>query len=118
MPHAYDLVDTLANVSYPGENITSIIYQPRGAFVIVTAQSTGSHEHLYNQINEQFPNCTRIHTVKTGTDRQEGERKAAVLKRIGAHSYTDNNINILQTIQQLLPSIDLYVMKNGRRRPL
>jgi len=117
MPHAYDLVGTLAEVSYPGENITSVIYRPRGNFIIITAQGAGSHAALYEQVRKEFTNCTRIHTVRTGTDKLEGERKAAVLKRLGAHSYTDNNRNILARIRELLPDIDLYVMTSrGRRR--
>ena len=117
MPHCYDLVGTLAEVSYPGENITSIIYRPRGAFVIITAQSAGSHAHLYAQVRDEFPNVTRIHTVRTGTDALEGKRKAAILKRIGAHSYTDNNRAILNAIREQLPNIDLYLMTSrGRRR--
>lgn len=116
MAHAYDLVGTLAEVSYPGENLTSIIYKPSRLFVIVTAQSAGSHESLYRQVREAFPNVGRIHSVRVGTDKQEGQRKAAVLKRINATSYTDNNTNILDTIHTLMPSLPLYHMSNGRRR--
>jgi len=117
MPHCYDLVGTLAKVSYPGENITSVIYKPRGAFVIVTAQGAGSHAHLYTQVRDTFPNVTRIHTVRTGTDKLEGQRKAAVLRRINAHSYTDNNANILKAIAEILPDLPLYLMTSrGRRR--
>jgi hypothetical protein len=116
MPHAYDLVGTLAEVTYPNENLTSVIYKPTGSFVIVTAQGAGSHNALYKQVREQFPNVTRIHSVRVGTDKQEGQRKAAVLKRIAAHSYTDNNANILKVIKELLPGIRLYHMVNGRKR--
>ena len=115
MPHCYDLVNTLAEVSYPSETITRILYRPRGAFVIITAQSAGTHTKLYNQVREQLPGVTRIHTVQTGTDQREGERKAAILKRIGAHSYTDDNRNILKAIRELLPNIDLYHIRNGNR---
>ena len=117
MPHCYDLVGTLAEVSYPAENITSVIYKPQGAFVIVTAQSAGSHAHLYAQVRDTFPNVTRIHTIRTGTDKLEGQRKAAVLKRINAHSYTDNNRAILNAIAEILPDLPLYLMTSrGRRR--
>ena len=117
MPHCYDLVGTLAQVSYPSENITSVIYKPTGSFVIVTAQGAGSHAHLYAQVRDTFPNVIRIHTVRTGTDKLEGKRKAAVLKRIGAHSYTDNNRAILNAIAEILPDLPLYLMTSrGRRR--
>jgi len=117
MPHCYDLVGTLAEVSYPSETLGRIIYRPTGSFVIVSAQGTGSHSDLYQQVREAFPNVTRIHTVRVGTDRQEGERKAAVLRRINAHSYTDNNANILKVIAELLPDLTLYRMTSrGRRR--
>lgn len=116
MPHAYDLVGTLAEVSYPAEKVTSIIYKPRGPFVIITAQSAGEHANLYNQVRVMLPNVTRIHSVRVGTDKQEGQRKAAILKRINAHSYTDNNTNILDTIHQLLPDLTLYHMVGGRRK--
>lgn len=116
MPHAYDLVGTLAEVSYPGETLTSVIYRPQGAFVIVTAQGAGNHASLYKQVRAEFPNVTRIHSVRVGTDKQEGQRKAAVLKRINAHSYTDNNTAILKVIKELLPGIRLYHMSNGRKK--
>lgn len=116
MPNAYDLVGTLAEVTYPSENLTSVIYKPRGPFVIVTAQSAGSHAKLYAQVREQFPNVTRIHSVRVGTDTQEGQRKAAILKRIKADSYTDNNTNILAVIRKLVPGIRLYHMSNGRKK--
>jgi len=117
MPDAYDLVGTLAEVSYPGENITSIIYRPRGTFAIVTAQSAGSHDRLYAQVRKEFPNVTRIHSVLVGTDKLEGKRKAAVLKRINATSYTDNNRAILNAIREILPDLPLYIMTSrGRRR--
>lgn len=117
MPHCYDLVGTIANVSYPGENLTSVIYKPKGAFTIITAQGPGDHADLYAQVREAFPNVQRIHSVSTGTDRAEGERKAAVLKRISAHSYTDNNANILDVIHELIPDLALYRMTSrGRRR--
>lgn len=115
MADAYDLVGTLANVSYPSENVTSIIYTPRGSFTIVTAQSPGNHADLYAQVKDALPQCQRIHTVRTGTDQAEGQRKAAVLKRINADSYTDNNMNILKAIRELLPSLELYHMSNGKR---
>lgn len=115
MPHCYDLVDTLAAVSYPAETITRIIYKPRGAFIVITAQSSGSHARLYAQLRQALPNVQRIHTVRIGTDKQEGERKAAILERVNAHSYTDNNRNILATIRTILPNLDLYHMSNGRR---
>lgn len=114
--HAYDLVNTLAEVSYPSETIKSIIYKPAGAFTIVTAQDAGSHTDLYAQVREQLPNCQRIHTVLTGTDKAEGQRKARVLKRIKATSYTDDNAAILKAIQQQLPTLPLYLLSNGRRR--
>jgi len=116
MLHCYDLVGTLANVSYPGENLTSVIYTPKGAFTIITAQGPGSHANLYAQVREAFPNVQRIHTVRMGTDTLEGQRKAAVLKRISAHSYTDNNSNILDAIHKALPDLPLYLATNGRRR--
>ena len=116
MPNAYDLVGTLAEVSYPGENLTSVIYRPRGPFVIVTAQGAGSHARLYDQVRKEFPNVTRIYTVRVGTDKQEGQRKAAILKRIKADSYTDNNTNILAVIRELVPGIRLYHMSNGRKK--
>lgn len=116
MANAYDLVGTLAEVSYPAENLTSVIYRPRGPFVIVTAQSAGSHESLYRQVRKEFPNVTRIHSVRVGTDKQEGQRKAAILKRIKADSYTDNNTNILAVIRELVPGIRLYHMSNGRKK--
>lgn len=116
MPNAYDLVGTLANVSYPGENLTSVIFKPVGPFVIVTAQSAGSHAALYAQVRAEFPNVTRIHSVRVGTDKQEGQRKAAILKRIKADTYTDNNTNILAVIRELVPGIRLYHMSNGRKK--
>jgi len=116
MPHCYDLVGTLAEVSYPAERITSVIYRPTGSFQIITAQSAGSHETLYYQVHQEFPNVTYIRTVRTGTDKLEGTRKAGVLKRISAHSYTDNNAAILDRIHELLPDLPLYLMRNGRRR--
>jgi hypothetical protein len=114
--HAYDLVNTLAEVSYPSETIKRIIYKPAGAFTVVTAQDAGSHTDLYAQLREQLPNCQRIHTVLTGTDKAEGLRKARVLKRIAATSYTDDNANILATIKAQLPELPLYLLSNGRRR--
>ena len=117
MPHCYDLVGTLAEVSYPSETLGRIIYHPTGSFVIISAQGGGDHSDLYQQVRDAFPNVTRIHTVSVGTDRQEGERKAAVLRRINAHSYTDNNANILKVIAELLPDLILYRMTSrGRRR--
>ena len=116
MPNAYDLVGTLANVTYPGENLTSVIYKPVGPFVIVTAQGAGSHADLYAQVRAELPNVTRIYSVRVGTDKQEGERKATVLKRIKADSYTDNNANILDRIHELLPSLALFHMVNGRKK--
>jgi hypothetical protein len=115
MPHCYDLVDTLVNVSYPVENITSVIYEPKGAFVIITAQSPGTHTHLYAQVKKLLPNVKRIHTVRTGTDKAEGKRKATILKRLGAHSYTDNNTHILATIREQLPDLELFIMRDGKR---
>lgn len=115
MPHCYDLVDTLVNVTYPAEKVTSVIYTPKGTFTIITAQSPGSHSDLYQQVRDLFPNIQRIHTVRTGTDKAEGLRKAAILKRINAHSYTDNNANILATIREQLPSLNLYLMRDGNR---
>lgn len=114
--HAYDLVNTLAEVSYPNETITRLIYKPAGAFTVITAQDAGSHADLYAQLREQLPNCQRIHTVLTGTDKAEGQRKAKVLKRIAATSYTDDNANILAEIRTQLPQLPLYIMSNGRRR--
>lgn len=114
--HAYDLVNTLAAVSYPSETITELLYKPAGAFTVVTAQDTGTHTDLYKQLKELLPGCQRIHTVQTGTDKQEGQRKARVLKRINATSYTDDNVNILATIAQQLPDLPLYHMTNGRRK--
>jgi hypothetical protein len=117
MPNCYDLVGTLANVSYPSENITDVIYRPRGSFIVVSAQNQGDHTHLREQIKTTFPNASRIVFVKTGTDEAEGQRKAAVLKRLNADSYTDNNANILATIRRILPSITLYKMNaNGTKR--
>ena len=117
MPHCYDLVGTIAEVSYPSETLGRIIYRPTGSFVIISAQGAGDHSSLYQQVRDAFPNVTRIHTVSVGTDRQEGERKAAVLRRINAHSYTDNNNNILKVIAELLPDLTLYRMTSrGRRR--
>lgn len=116
MPNAYDLVGTLANVTYPSETLTSVIYKPLGAFVIVTAQGAGNHRKLYDQVKQEFPNVTRIYSVRVGTDKQEGQRKASVLKRIKADSYTDNNTNILKVIKELIPGIRLYHMSNGRKR--
>lgn len=117
MPHCFDLVGTLAEVSYPSETLGRIIYRPTGSFVIISAQREGDHSDLYVQVREAFPNVTRIHTVGVGTDRQEGERKAAVLRRINAHSYTDNNANILKVVAELLPDLTLYRMTSrGRRR--
>jgi hypothetical protein len=117
MPHVYDLVGTIAEVSYPGEHLMAVIYKPRGAFTIITAQAPGDHADLYAQVREAFPNVQRIHTVGTGTDQAEAERKAAILKRISAHSYTDNNKNILSIIHELLPDLPLYAMTTrGRRR--
>lgn len=113
--HAYDLVNTLAEVSYPSETIQRIIHKPAGAFTVVTAQDTGSHADLYAQLREALPNCQRIHTVLTGTDKAEGLRKAKVLKRIAASSYTDDNATILATIRTQLPDLPLYIMRNGRR---
>lgn len=116
MPNVYDLVGTLANVTYPGENITGIIYKPRGAFRILSAQDSGAHAHLIKQIRDKFPNCTHISFVLVGTDQAEATRKAAALKRMNAHTYTDNNRNILRTIHQLAPEVTLYHMNsNGRR---
>lgn len=116
MPHCYDLVGTLAEVSYPWETLTDIIYTPRGAFTIITAQAPGPHVALYAEVKKAFPKLTRIHTVNTGTDKAEGERKAAVLKRISAHSYTDNNRHILDVIHELMPNLDLYIITNGKRK--
>ena len=116
MANAYDLVGTLAEVSYPAETITSTIYKPKGQFIIVSAQSKGDHSNLRQQIKETFPNCSRIIFVATSTDRQEGYSKARVLKRINASSYTDNNPNILRAIRERLPNIDLYRMtSNGSK---
>jgi hypothetical protein len=114
--HAYDLVNTLAAVTYPSETLTEVLYKPAGAFTVITAQDAGSHSKLYAQLKEALPNCQRIHTVLTGTDKQEGQRKARVLKRINATSYTDDNANILAVIRTQLPDLPLYLIKNGRRR--
>jgi hypothetical protein len=116
MPHCYDLVGTIAEVRYPGETLYNILYEPKGAFTIITAQKSGGHADLYAQVREAFPNVQRIHTVRMGTDTLEGQRKAAVLKRISAHSYTDNNSNILDAIHLALPDLPLYLATNGRRR--
>lgn len=113
--HAYDLVNTLAQVSYPNEIIERIIYKPAGAFTVITAQDAGSHAALYAQLRDALPNCQRIHSVLTGTDKAEGLRKAKVLKRIAASSYTDDNATILATIRTQLPTLPLYIMTNGRR---
>jgi hypothetical protein len=117
MPNCYDLVGTLANVSYPSENITNVIYRPRGQFIVVSAQDDGDHTGLRKQIKDTFPNASRIVFVNTGTDEAEGQRKAAVLRRLNADSYTDNNANILATIRRILPAITLYKMNaNGSKR--
>lgn len=115
MAHAYDLVGTLAEVKYPTETLTKIIYKPKGQFVIVTAQAAGNHEKLYRQVKKELPFIRRIYSVRVGTDKQEGQRKAAVLQRINAQSYTDNNANILDAIRQQLPDLELYIMRNGIR---
>lgn len=113
MPNVYDLVGTLANVSYPSETISSIIYKPRGPFRILSAQDSGSHAHLIKQIRETFPNCTAITFVRTGTDQAEGLRKAAALKRMNADTYTDNNRAILKVISIQAPSVTLYHMRSN-----
>jgi hypothetical protein len=120
---AYDLVDTLVKINYNTGNIftaitgANVIHRPKGNFIVITAQSDNPaiKATITRLVAAKFPECSRIYFV-TGSEQAVIARKASVLKRIGATSFTDNNATILAGIHQLLPDLKLYRMTaNGAR---
>jgi len=117
---AYDLVDTLVKIDYSVHNTAQmvaniknakVIHRPTGNFVIITAQPDipAVHSAVSAMVNENFPNCQRIHFV-SGSEAQVAQKKASIIKRSGISDFTDNNRAILAKIKELVPNVKLWVM--------
>lgn len=118
----YDLQDTLVRINYNSGNIisaiakASVLYRPKGNFIIVTAQqdSPSIHSAIKSMIKDNFPNCQGV-TFVSGGQSEVIAKKAAAIKRLGITEFTDNNPDILAGLKEKLPNVKLYKMtKNGK----
>ena len=125
---AFDLQDTLVHINYDrafGHNglieqiaKASVIYRPKGAFIIITAQQDNSdiHDAISSMVAENFPNCERVHFVTGGTA-QVADAKAAIIAEKNISDFTDNNREILAKIKEKNLNVKLWVMTKDGRKP-
>lgn len=113
----FDLSDTLVRINYKSGNIpqaikdASVIYRPRGNFVIITAQQDAPaiHAAVSDMVRVNFPNCQHVYFV-SGGQAEIIQKKAALIKRLGLSDFTDNNREILAGIKELNTGATLHVM--------
>ena len=123
----YDLDDTLADVNYDEADTrglatvfsqAEIKYQPEEDFVVITGR-TNSTRQLRDATEawlvDNFPNYRGTYYV-SGTEAQIIQAKARRIEDLDLNSYTDDNLQILEGLAQLLPSsVELYTIEDGQR---
>ena len=120
----YDLADTLVHINYSSGNIisaiakASILYRPKGNFVIITAQqdSPSIHTAIKSMVKDNFPNCQGV-TFVSGGQTEIISKKASAIKRLGITEFTDNNSDILAGLKEKLSGVKLYKMTSNGKEP-
>lgn len=123
MPQAFDLQGTLVKINYGStlsETLLGIakakkLMTPHGDFTVISAQPEirAIHRALRIMITDLYPNVQGIHFVSGSNI---GEKKAALIRRLGMQEYTDNDEGILRAIRTALgDSVKLYLARNGSR---
>lgn len=127
---AYDLDDTLADASYISAGFrglanvfktAKVIYKPSSPFIVITARTHSTAEQrsaTLAWLRENQPNFKAIYYVQSGVAKKVAEEKVRVMKAHNVTSFTDNNIDVLNALKDLLTGVDLYRMsKSGKRTP-
>lgn len=124
----YDLDDTLAGANYKQagyiglEKVFSqapVLYVPDQPFVIITGRpgETKQQKDATNAwLQAHEPNYRKIYYV-TGSEKEKIQRKAQIVGRLHLSSYTDNNANVLSGMKALLPKVQFFIMRDGKRTP-
>ena len=127
---AYDLDDTLADASYISAGFrglvnvfktAKVIYKPSSPFIVITARTHSTAEQraaTLGWLRENQPNFKAIYYVQSGTAQKVAEEKVRIMKAHNVTSFTDNNVEVLNALKDLVTGVDLYRMsKSGKRTP-
>lgn len=124
---AYDLDGTLADTRYvlaAARGLVNVfksakvLYTPRTEFVVITARTHTTKEQreaTTQWLNDNQPNHKAIYYVDSGSEQKIAEEKVRVMKAHNVTSFTDNNPDVLKRIKELLPELDLYIIRGGKR---
>ena len=123
---AYDLDNTLANISFDGvfgvsdmvsrmEKAT-VRYKPTADFIIITARGDNAAVQRVTRawVKENFPNCKGVYFV-TGSGASAVKRKIAVMKRQGVTEFADGKTSVLAEFRKQDPELTLWhVTSDGK----
>lgn len=124
---AYDLDGTLADTRYvlaAARGLANVfksaevLYTPRTDFIVITARTHSTKEQrdaTTQWLNDNQPNHKAIYYVDSGSEQQIAEEKVRVMKTHNVTSFTDNNPDVLKRVKELLPELDLFIIRGGKR---
>ena len=116
---AYDLDNTLANISFDGvfgindmvsrmEKAT-VRYKPSGDFIIITARGDNAAVQRVTRawVKENLPGCKGVYFV-TGSGAPAVKRKIEVMKRQGVTEFADGKTSVLAEFRKQDPELKLW----------
>ena len=123
---AYDLDNTLANISFDGvfgindmvsrmEKAT-VRYRPSGDFIIITARGDNPKVQSATRVwvEENLPGAKGVYFV-VGSGSTAVKRKIEVMKQHGATEFADGKTSVLAEFRKQVPKLKLlHVTRDGK----